>query len=203
MDKKERRVILSIVSLFVFILLSILVILKKTFVDGFISNSIINFWNPTTNGFFIFMGNYSQEIMIGIAILITILLYSQKRKRQSLIFVSTLVISYILKEILKLTIQRGRPAIQMVQETGYSFPSGHSIFSMILFSFLIYFYKDEMKNKAGKEIFISLNIFLILLVGFSRIYINVHWFTDVIGGYAIGFFLFNMGVLFLKNKTIK
>ncbi|MFH1917829.1 MAG: phosphatase PAP2 family protein [Nanoarchaeota archaeon] len=200
MKEKRRILILSVISLSVFLIVLMFVIFGKVSLDYFVSNLAQKMWNPTTNGFFIFMGDYSQSIMIGVAIIITIFLYLQKKKH-SLIFASTLISGHILKEVLKLIIQRGRPAIQMIQETGYSFPSGHSISSIILFSFIIYFYKDEIKNKAGRAIFIFINIFLILLAGFSRIYLNVHWFSDVIGGYALGFFLFNIGVLFLKDKS--
>ena len=120
---------------------------------------------------------------------------------QSLILISTLMIGYIFEKIIKSLVQRDRPLSQLIQETSYSFPSGHAVFSMILFSMLIYFYKDEIKNNTRKIIFILSGVFLILLVGFSRIYLGVHWFTDVIGGYALGFFLFNLGVLFLEKKV--
>jgi len=200
MNKKERRVIFSIVSISVFVLLSILVFFKKTFVDDFISNSFINSWNPTANWFFIFLGKYSQSIMIGLAILISLILYLQKRRKGTLIFIFSLGIGYILEKIIKIIIQRERPLIQLIQETSFSFPSGNSVFSIILFSLIIYFYKDEINNKFGKIVFISVGIFIIFLVGFSRIYLNVHWFTDVIGGYALGFSLVNIAILFLEKK---
>ncbi|MBU2052617.1 MAG: phosphatase PAP2 family protein [Nanoarchaeota archaeon] len=201
MKEKRRILILSVISLSVFLIVLMFVIFGKVSLDYFVSNLAQKMWNPTTNGFFIFMGDYSRRIIVFIAITVAVFLYSQKRRMQSLVLVLTLVAGFILEHILELIIQRGRPAIQMIQESGYSFPSGHSISSIILFSFIIYFYKDEIKNKAGRAIFIFINIFLILLAGFSRIYLNVHWFSDVIGGYALGFFLFNIGVLFLKDKS--
>jgi len=208
MEKKERKIILSIVSLFVFILLSILVVLKKISIDYSISDLVVKMWNPTINGFFIFLGEYSQMIMTGIAIGVSIFLYlsskghEQKRRKQALIFVFTLIMGHVLKEIIKSVVQRSRPANQLFQETGYSFPSGHAVFSIILFSMLIYFYKDEIKNNTRKIVFISVGVFLIFLIGFSRIYLNVHWLTDVVGGYALGFFLVNLGILLLENKNV-
>jgi len=199
MKEKKRILILSLISLFVFILTFVFAISGKISVDYSISNSIAKIWSSPTNGFFIFLGKYSLSIMIGIAIVISIFLYLQKRKKQSLIFVFTLMTGYILEKSIKLIVQRDRPLSQLFHETGYSFPSGHTVFSIILFSMLIYFYKDEIKNKAAKYFFVAVNVFLILLVGFSRIYLNVHWFTDVVGGYALGFFLTSLGVLWLKK----
>jgi len=201
MKEKRRILILSVVSLSIFLIALMFVIFGKVSLDYFVSNLTQKMWNPTANSFFIFLGNYSKGIMIFIAIVVAVFLYTQKKKSHSLVLILTLVFGEVLKETLKFIIQRGRPTIQLVQETGYSFPSGHTIFSIILFSFLIYFYKDETRNKTRKFIFVLVNVFLILLVGFSRIYLNVHWFSDVIGGYALGFFLFNIGVLFLKDKS--
>ncbi|MFH1917512.1 MAG: phosphatase PAP2 family protein [Nanoarchaeota archaeon] len=200
MKEKRRVLILSVISLSVFLIALMFIIFGKVSIDYFISKLARKMWNSSGEGFFIFIGDYSRRIIVFIAITVAVFLYSQKRRMQSLVLVLTLVAGFILEHILELIIQRGRPAIQMIQESGYSFPSGHSISSIILFSFIIYFYKDEIKNKAGRAIFIFINIFLILLAGFSRIYLNVHWFTDAIGGYALGFFLFNMSVLFLKDK---
>ncbi|MBU2104909.1 MAG: phosphatase PAP2 family protein, partial [Nanoarchaeota archaeon] len=189
----------SLVSIFILIL--ILIILGKISVDYSISNLIMKIWSQQINWFFIFLGNYAQKMMIIITIAVSVSLYLKKKKIQFLGLISCLGIGYCLKEIVKAVVQRDRPLVQLMQETGYSFPSGHSVFSMILFSFIIYLYKDEIKNNARKFVFISAGIFLILLVGFSRIYLNVHWLTDVIGGYALGFFLFNLSVLFLKRKN--
>ncbi|HUW43805.1 MAG TPA: phosphatase PAP2 family protein [Bacillota bacterium] len=151
---------------------------------GMVSSQI-----PLLNEIFVFLGHYFWSILIGIALIAIFILYIQKRKKESLILLSALILGYVLEQVIKFVIQRPRPTQQLIQEVGYSFPSGHSIFAIILFSLLIYFYKDRIKNSLLKIIFISINVFLILLVGLSRIYINVHWFSDVIGGYAIGFFV--------------
>lgn len=199
MNKKQITG-LSLVSLFVFALILIFVLLGKTSLDYSISSSILKIQTPSLSPFFIFLGNYSEGIMTAMALFFGVVLYLKKRKKQSFVLIFSLCFGYAIKEIIKSVVQRERPLNQLLQETGYSFPSGHAVFSVILFSMLIYFYKDEIKNKAGKILLIAGGIFLIILIGFSRIYLNVHWFTDVIGGYALGFFLFNLGILFLKKK---
>jgi undecaprenyl-diphosphatase len=198
MTEKKYNLILSLVSLFIFMGILIIIFFGKNYLDFSINNSIWQIQNFYANLFFIFLGKYSETIMIILALFFIALLYLKKEKLHSLILSLSLMTGYLIKEIIKLMVQRERPLNQLVQETGYSFPSGSATISMILFSMLIYFYKDKIKNKKLKFLFIGFNLFLILLFGFSRIYLNAHWFTDVVGGYALGFFLFNLYILFLK-----
>jgi len=185
----------AFISTLIFLLILIEICIGNQKIDYLISSQMVNSWGmvssqiPLLNEIFVFLGHYFCSILIGIALIAIFILYIQKRKKESLILLSALILGYVLEQVIKFVIQRPRPTQQLIQEVGYSFPSGHSIFAIILFSLLIYFYKDRIKNSLLKIIFISINVFLILLVGLSRIYINVHWFSDVIGGYAIGFFV--------------
>ena len=185
----------AFISTLIFLLILIEICIGNQKIDYLISSQMVNSWGmvssqiPLLNEIFVFLGHYFWSILIGIALIAIFILYIQKRKKESLILLSALILGYVLEQVIKFVIQRPRPTQQLIQEVGYSFPSGHSIFAIILFSLLIYFYKDRIKNSLLKIIFISINVFLILLVGLSRIYINVHWFSDVIGGYATGFFV--------------
>lgn len=199
--KRNSKLILSLISLGIFLLILILVSIKTPSIDYWISEKIKTLWS-LLNSFFVFIGNYSKVILIGIALISSGILYLQKRKKASFILISSLLIGYILEAVINAIVQRARPAMQLISKTDYSFPSGHAIFSIILFSLLIYFYKDKINNKTLKFVFIFINVLLILLIGFSRIYLNVHWFTDIIGGYALGFFIINL-ILFFMNFTSK
>ena len=185
----------AFISTLIFLLILIGICIGNQKIDHLISSQMVNSWGmvssqiPLLNEIFVFLGNYFWSILIVIALIAIFILYMQKRKKESLILLSALIIGYAFEQVIKFIIQRPRPTQQLIQEVGYSFPSGHSVFAIILFSLLIYFYKDRIKNSLLKIIFISINVFLILLVGLSRIYINVHWFSDVIGGYATGFFV--------------
>jgi undecaprenyl-diphosphatase len=203
MKEKKCELILSLISLAVFFITLILIILKINLGDYFVSTYFQQIQNPLMNSFFIFIGNYSEVFLIALASFFIIFLYIKKRKSQSIILLTILAVGYLINSIIKLLLQRERPLPQLISETGFSFPSGHSVFAIILFSLIIYLYKDKIKNQSIKYLFITVNVFLIFLVGFSRIYLNVHWFTDVIGGYALGFFLFNFGVLVLQTQSKK
>lgn len=200
--KRNSRLVLSLSSFIVFLIILIAIIIKTPSADLIISQHAKNLWG-SFNLFFIFLGNYSGDIMIAFALIAAEILYFQRRGKSSVILLSGLFSGYVLEEIFKLIVKRTRPAMQLVSESDYSFPSGHSIFSIILFSLLIYFYKDEIKNKFLRIVFVSVNVFFILLIGFSRIYLNVHWFTDVIGGYALGFFVVCLAIFIFESKKRK
>jgi membrane protein DedA with SNARE-associated domain/membrane-associated phospholipid phosphatase len=87
---------------------------------------------------------------------------------------------------LKLLFHRPRPISQIVAANGYSFPSGHAFSAVIVYGLLIYITWNFIRRKALRFMILSISVFLIILVGISRVYLNVHWLTDVLGGYAAG-----------------
>jgi len=75
---------------------------------------------------------------------------------------------------------------QLVIAHGYSFPSGHVFSAMAVYGVLIYLIWSMGKNRALKFIVLLSSIFMVFLIGISRIYLNVHYLTDVLVGYAVG-----------------
>ena len=109
-----------------------------------------------------------------------------KNKKIGLSIFTNLVIITVLNQLLKRILQRPRPTeYRIIQETGYSFPSGHSMISMAFYGYLIYLIYRYVKNKYIKWISISLLSILICLIGISRIYLGVHYTSDVLGGFLI------------------
>lgn len=109
-----------------------------------------------------------------------------KNKKIGLCISSNLVIATILNQLLKYIIQRPRPdGYRLIIESGYSFPSGHSMVSMAFYGLIIYLIWKMVKNKKIKHISCGILGILIPLIGFSRIYLGVHYASDVIGGFAI------------------
>ena len=103
------------------------------------------------------------------------------------IVTAIILIIFIKNNLFKVIIARPRPDInRLVDETGYSFPSGHAITSMVFYGYLIYLIYKYVDNRKIK---IPLMIFLILLIpiiGLSRIYLGVHYTSDVLGGFLLG-----------------
>ena len=109
-----------------------------------------------------------------------------KNKKVGLCVASNLAIATILNQLLKYIIQRPRPeGYRLIAESGYSFPSGHSMVSMAFYGLMIYLIWKMVKNKKVKYISCGILGILIPLIGFSRIYLGVHYASDVIGGFAI------------------
>ena len=131
-----------------------------------------------------FITNFGGAIFI---ILLTVILITViKNKKIGLSILTNLAIITILNQLLKRILQRPRPTeYRIIEETGYSFPSGHSMISMAFYGYLIYLIYKYVENKNVKWILISLLSILICLIGISRIYLGVHYTSDVLGGFLI------------------
>ena len=122
-------------------------------------------------------------MLIGLAIMITIF---SKNKKTAFIIDLNLIIITIFNLILKNIIQRPRPeGYRLIAESGYSFPSGHSMISMAFYGLIIYMIWKNMKNKKLRNIVCVLITILVILIGISRIYLGVHYASDVIGGFVV------------------
>ncbi|MCL4537084.1 MAG: bifunctional DedA family/phosphatase PAP2 family protein [Nitrospirae bacterium] len=150
------------------------------FVEGIISPWITRFMVDITN----IGGVYLVVITAGMMALY--LLYKRHWWELFTLFLAV-VMGEILLVILKLFFHRPRPSPQIVAAHWYSFPSGHAFSAMIVYGFFIYMAWRLIKSEALRFIIFFLSILLIILIGISRIYLNVHWLTDVLGGYAAGF----------------
>lgn len=131
-----------------------------------------------------FITNFGGAIFI--IALTALLVIAIKNKKMGLSIFTNLVIITVLNQSLKRILQRPRPTeYRIIQETGYSFPSGHSMISMAFYGYLIYLIYRYVKNKYIKWLSISLLSILICLIGISRIYLGVHYTSDVLGGFLI------------------
>lgn len=124
--------------------------------------------------------------VIVIATIISIILFVKKKKLIVLLTWINLGCCALLNQILKRIIQRPRPTgYRLIEEDGYSFPSGHSMISAAFYGFFIYLIFKNVKNKYLKWGSISLLSLLICLIGISRIYLGVHYTSDVMAGFVI------------------
>ena len=131
-----------------------------------------------------FITNFGGAIFLSIATIALLLLI--KSKKIGLSIFSNIVIITILNQLLKRILRRPRPTeFRIVEETGYSFPSGHSMVSMAFYGYLIYLIYRYIKNKYIKWSLIVLLSILICLIGISRIYLGVHYTSDVLGGFLL------------------
>ncbi|WP_431800461.1 phosphatase PAP2 family protein [Halobacillus andaensis] len=101
--------------------------------------------------------------------------------------VSMIGISLLTKG-LKASFGRERPdLLEQYDGTGFSFPSGHTTGSAVFYGFMIYLVVISPLSKTVKWLINGLLILVILLISLSRVYLSVHYFTDILGGLALGF----------------
>lgn len=193
------------IILFIFILLFIInSILVKTNIilplDNLIHNFILKIRNTNLTSILKIITNISNAYsLIGLSI---ILLLSIKKKKIPIIMTINLTLAAIINNIIKNLFTRTRPlGINLIVESGFSYPSGHSMVSMSYFGFLIYLIYKSNKSKINKIILISIIFFIILLIGFSRIYLGVHYFSDVIGGYLLSYIYLNIYIKLINTKN--
>lgn len=144
-----------------------------------------------------------------ISVIAIIILFITRHRLMCLFLALTIGLGAgVFNKILKLYFKRERPDIQpIIQEHGYSFPSGHSMGSMILYGCLAFVLFKVYKHKWAKLCGAIIGIIMILIVGISRIYLGVHYPSDVVGGYIAGAFwliiCFNTYVMIEKWKQRK
>lgn len=134
-----------------------------------------------------FITNFGGVIgLIIIAITISSILVIKKHKLMGFLVLLNLTLSGGLNQVLKRIVQRPRPTeYRLIEESGYSFPSGHSMVSAAFYGFFIYLIFKNVKNKYIKWISIFSLSLLIILIGISRIYLGVHYTSDVMAGFVI------------------
>ncbi len=109
----------------------------------------------------------------------------------------------VLSYVLKLVFSKARPTLwsQPISEATFSYPSGHAIGSMVLYGFLAYVLAS-LYPRYGKA-FYGAAVLLIVAIGFSRLYLGVHWPTDIIAGYGIGFLWVSVCITLLRLLKLK
>lgn len=151
-------------------------VFKKILVDTLRSDSL-TFVMKT----FTFFG--SGYCLIVLSILLFILL---KDKRYAYLSAVNLVTITVLNRLIKAIIRRPRPVdINIIIEKGFSFPSGHSMVSFAFYVFLMYIIYKNVKNKKICYLLYVVISFLIIMIGLSRIYLGVHYASDVLAGYLV------------------
>ncbi len=187
--KKLRYLLTIVLPLVVFIFIMVMVINQYTNkFDSYVYYKISSFITPGLTELMkliTFFG--SSEFLISIAGILLIFLFANKNYSFNIsMIIINLILSAIINEGLKRIIQRSRPDIlRLIDIHGYSFPSGHSMVSMSFYGFLIFLCLRKYKTK-WKYITILLFAILILSIGISRIYLGVHFASDVLGGFCLG-----------------
>lgn len=191
---KKRTNIFLIVLLALLLILEIILVKNNYFatIDDFIYHHISKLINHVNTAIFKFFSFFGSEIFI-ILFCLLILIFSRKKSR-GVGFVFILLLSVLFNQGLKLIIARDRPTInQLVSESNYSFPSGHTmLITVIVALFIFYLWQEKKGSKVKKIILTSILVLFALLVMLSRIYLGVHYFSDILGGITASLLLLSI-----------
>jgi membrane-associated phospholipid phosphatase len=156
----------------------------------------------STHPIFIALTELGDKKVIGLLALVTLLWLWIKKKdfagMAALVFAVALgnEVSKLLKDI----IGRPRPeAEHLVDVISLSFPSGHAMVGFIFYSLVAFLLYQNTKTRAGKIFISAIAFLLIFLIGLSRIVLHVHYPSDVIGGYALGYIWVYFWIVLYQN----
>lgn len=138
--------------------------------------------------FKIFTDLGDTKFMAILALATALLFFLKKYYWHSIGIAFVIGVAELVSLVLKNVIGRHRPPheLALVATDSASFPSGHTIAAMAFYGFLIYFFNKELKNKLIKNILTIFCALMILLAGFARIYLGVHWPSDVLASWILG-----------------
>ena len=186
--KLRRRHIAVIICVVAFLVIAAFVVKSDSlYIDRlgykFVSSFISDFKTPIVKG----ITNFgSEKIIIPLFAIVSIIFIIFKRGKYSLLLGLCLLFQVMLNCVLKNIFRRSRPSVlRLIEQGGYSFPSGHTMASSAFYGYLMYIIYKNVKNKYLKWGSIILISIFVLFIGCSRIYLGVHYTSDVLAGFFI------------------
>jgi membrane-associated phospholipid phosphatase len=158
--------------------------------------SAVNFFRVIT-----FLGNW--QLIFPLTVIICLALWKYKKFKYLFPLLLATGGGQLCSSTLKAVFGKERPLLSLVTESSFAFPSGHAVISTAFYGLLIYFIFINLKNNFLRFLTVFLGIILIFSIGFSRIYLAAHFYSDVLGGFILGFVWLLIGVLLYKNFSLK
>lgn len=201
--KKYWKYITAFIAIFLFLIIVEFYYQDKLYIfDNFVYNYVKNIINNPMTIIMKFITFFASPLWC-IVLAIIIIIFNKKFGKY---FSINLALVFLLNFVLKLVFARERPIdINIITESGYSFPSGHSMVSAGMYGFLAYnLWKSKIKNGCKVIGCIEL-VILTFLIGLSRIYLGVHYASDVIGGFVLGiaYLVLFIQIVYSKKLTNK
>ena len=196
-----KKWVLFIISLTIFIFISLCVYFNLTSsFDLIIYNFIISFKNDFLTNFLKVITLFGGEYII---LLITFSFLFIKNKKFFLSLFIDMILIVLFNYFLKFFFLRERPIdLMIINETGYSYPSGHSMVAVSFYGFILFLIWKMNIKKVYKYLFSFVIVLLMILIGISRIYLGVHFPSDVIGGYSISLCYLIVYISLIRKRLV-
>ena len=201
MKSKIKYIILGILVVLFF---GLLIGALTGFTEGF-DNSVYEvvtlFKNDYVTNFYKFVTFFgSTGFIIGLCVFFLVIFWKNKK---GLIIALCLIVSTILNNVIKVIVRRERPlSLMLVEETTFSFPSGHTMASVSMYGLLMYFVYKSNLSKGVKITLITGLALLTLAIALSRIYLGAHYATDVLAAIIVSsiWLIIFISLIDKKNK---
>jgi len=158
-------------------------------VDRAVTLAVRDLQTPARDQFFRTVTNVGDfRFLIPATLLIAGILAWRHRFASGLLYVASVLGGFLLETLMKITLRRDRPDLwpALVTEKTYSFPSGHATMATVFFAGLAAVVFHVTRRRRARALAACLAALFIVAVGLSRIYLGVHWLTDVFGGILVG-----------------
>jgi membrane-associated phospholipid phosphatase len=192
---------LACILAFIFIARNVFVLKNETF-DYRVFTFLESYVTDKKNNFMLFITFLGSHLFLIPAnvLLIVYFLFIKKHRWYSIKIPAIALSSLALMFLLKTMFGRQRPDIPLIREVhGLSFPSGHALMSVTFYGLLIFIVWETVKKAWLKWTLCILLFFLILLIGFTRIYLRVHYPSDVFAGLAMGFLWLVISIYIIRR----
>lgn len=200
-----------LVCIFLYVLFAFVDVVRDfmTFAPVVASDMRVNillyaFRSPDTINVFLWITLLGEVVTVAVFVLITsAILWITQKKWQIIALWFTIISSEAVTFLLKILFHRTRPANAVILETSNSFPSGHATIAVAFYGFIVYLLlKKIKKNKYRIPVFIFF-LLLIFAIGFSRLYLGVHYVSDVSTGYLVGLLGLVCGIGISENEIFQ
>ena len=205
MQKSKKYIPILLVSMLMIIFILLTILIKKySYLN--LDLKFYNFLNQKISLDYLFIikviTNFGGPFVL---IFLTLSLFLVLRnKKEGICIALNLGVCTLLNLILKNLISRPRPSVRhLVYENGYSFPSGHAMASMAFYGFLVYLILKNVQNKYLKWIAIIFLNLLIIGIGFSRIFLGVHYFSDILAGFCLSLSYLTIYIILINKYILK
>ncbi|AMX00337.1 phosphatase PAP2 family protein [Rummeliibacillus stabekisii] len=200
-------ILIGLVSLIGFSCMAILISAQKivrfdqtliSFIRGFESHTLTSIMK-----FFTFIGSF--PVVLVLFLIASYILYCVLRCRAEVFLLGTVILgTQVINQVLKIFFHRARPDFHLLIDVGgYSFPSGHAMSAFAFYGILTFIFWRHIPNRFGRTTIVLFSSILILIIGTSRIYLGVHYPSDIIGGYFVSSIWLTIVIWFFQRYKEK
>ena len=198
----RRLFILNAISIIVFFLIASSVLLSGTrpMLDAWLDSGRIMFYSQEIKMSMLYISAVFSPMVLSVAtVCLYVLLTMYKKRAEGLLLLGAMTGGLVSVDILKKAFDVTRPVTD-ISAFGLSFPSGHATVVAIFILTILFVVEKRIHSRTYQAIIACISVSLVLLTGFSRIYLGVHWLSDVLAGFALGMFWITLSFIILYRS---